>query len=213
MTGSPGTASGVPPTNGPSRPSIAERAARRDELQATGRDRYGTLLRSLQAGHELPLHRRGGRIAIDWNPILWTLFKVAIVVVAVYFTVRVGTQWWRENHVDTWSGPDATVQSGVSLAGCPVVADIRVEDFPSWVSYGGSIYNYTPWKRPYINAQTPGYTMTPYSERDDAPGYHREHAGRRRARHDHDLAGGRPRRRRVRAGPRLRGTVDLPHGS
>jgi hypothetical protein len=163
VTGSPGTASGVPPTNGPSRPSIAERAARRDELQAAGRDRYGTLLRSLQAGHELPLHRRGGRIAIDWNPVLWTLFKVAIVVVAVYFTVRLGTQWWRENHVDTWSGPDATVQSGVSLAGCPVVADIRVEDFPSWVSYGGSIYNYTPWKRPYINAQTPGYTMTPYT--------------------------------------------------
>jgi hypothetical protein len=163
VTGSPGTASGVPPTNGPSRPSIAERAARREQLQAAGRDRYGTLLRSLQAGHELPLHRRGGRIAIDWNPILWTLFKVVIVVVAVYFTVRVGTQWWRENHVDTWSGPDATVQSGVSLAGCPVVADIRVEDFPSWVSYGGSIYNYTPWKRPYINAQTPGYTMTPYT--------------------------------------------------
>jgi hypothetical protein len=163
VTVSPGTASGVPPTDDHPRPSIAERAARRDEMQAPGRDRYTTLLRSLQAGHELPLHRRGGRIAVDWNPILWTLIKVALVVVAAYLAIRVGTQWWRESRLVTWSGPDATVQSGVRLADCPVVDQIRVDDFPSWVLYGGSIYRYTGDKRPYLGPDTPGFIQTPYT--------------------------------------------------
>jgi hypothetical protein len=72
VTGSPDPASGAPIDNR-ARPSIAERAARRDEMQSPGRDRYASLLRSLQAGHELPIHRHGGRLAIDWNPVLWTL--------------------------------------------------------------------------------------------------------------------------------------------
>jgi hypothetical protein len=132
-------------------------------MQAHGRDRYATLLRSLQAGHELPIHRRGGRIAIDWNPILWTLLKVALVVVVAYLAVRVGTQWWRESRVATWSGPDATVQSGVRREGCPVVDRIRVDDFPSWVLYGGSVYRYTGDKRPYLGPATPGFIQTPYA--------------------------------------------------
>ncbi|HYN47543.1 MAG TPA: hypothetical protein VER83_01680, partial [Candidatus Nanopelagicales bacterium] len=175
MTGDPGAASSVPPGGSvaPSgsatpagdrgRPSIAERAARRDEMQAHGRDRYATLLRSLQAGHELPIHRRGGRIAIDWNPILWTLIRVAVVVLVAYLAIRVGTQWWRESRVATWSGPDATVQSGVRLAGCPIVDRIRVDDFPSWVLFEGSIYRYTGDKRPYLGPTTPGFVQTPFT--------------------------------------------------
>ncbi len=162
MTGDPGAEGGAPPTEDRGRPSIAERAARRDEMQAAGRDRYGTLLRSLQAGHELPIHRRGGRIAIDWNPVIWTLLKIAVVVVAAYLLLRVGTQWWRESRVDTWNGPDATVQSGVRLAACPVVDHIRVDDFPSWVLYGGGIYQYTGSRRPYLGPTTAGFTQTPY---------------------------------------------------
>jgi len=149
----------VPPSHH-GRPSIAERAARRDQLYAGGRDRYGALLRSLQAGHELPIYRRGGRFALDWHPILWTLVKVAIVVALAYFAVRAGTQLWRESRVDTWSGPTATVQSGVRLAGCPVVDAIRVEEFPSWVTFEGSVYRYTGNTRPYVGPETPGYTAT-----------------------------------------------------
>jgi hypothetical protein len=145
------------------RPSIAERAARREQMQAGGRDRYGSLLRSLQAGRELQLYRRGGRVALNWHPVLWTLVRVALVVVVVYFAVRVGAQWWRENHVDTWSGPDASVTSGVRLADCPLVDGIRVDEFPSWVVYGGSVYRYTGWKRPYIGKPAEGYTLTPYT--------------------------------------------------
>ncbi len=164
MTGSPGTASSVPPTEDRSaRPSIAERAARRDEMQTQGRDRYSSLLRSLQAGHELPIHRHGGRLAIDWNPVLWTLLKVAAVVIVAYVVIRVGTQWWRESTVVTWSGPDATVQSGVRLADCPVIDHIRVDDFPSWVTYGGSVYRYTGLKRPYLGPETAGFAQTPYT--------------------------------------------------
>jgi hypothetical protein len=156
-------ASSAPPTNEHGRPSIAERAARRDEIQAHGHDRYATLLRSLQAGHELPVYRRGGRLAVNWHPILATLIKVAAVVVIAYVAVRVGTQWLREGRVVTWDGPDATVQSGVRLAGCPTVDRIRVEDFPSWVLYSGSIYRYTGDKRPYLGPTTPGFTQTPYT--------------------------------------------------
>jgi hypothetical protein len=163
VTGGPETANGAPPTSDQGRPSIAQRAARRDEMQAHGRDRYATLLRSLQAGHELPVHRSGGRLAVDWHPILWTLVKVAAVVIVAYVAVRVGTQWLREGRVVTWDGPDATVQSGVRLADCPIVDRIRVEDFPSWVLFEGSIYRYTGDKRPYLGPETPGFTQTPYT--------------------------------------------------
>ena len=163
MTGGPETANDAPPTSDQGRPSIAQRAARRDEMQAHGRDRYATLLRSLQAGQELPLHRRGGRLAVDWHPILWTLIKVAAVVLVAYVGIRVGTQWLREGRVDTWDGPDATVQSGVRLADCPSVDRIRVEDFPSWVRFEGSIYRYTGDKRPYVGPETPGFVQTPYT--------------------------------------------------
>jgi Zn ribbon nucleic-acid-binding protein len=144
------------------RPTIAERAARRDQMQAAGRDRYSALLRSLQAGRELPISRRAGRITVDWHPVLWTLLRVAVVVVIAYVGLRAGLQWWRENNVETWSGPDAGVQSGVRLADCPVVDRIRVDEFPSWVSYQGSVYRFTGLKRPYVGPQTEGYTMTPY---------------------------------------------------
>lgn len=145
------------------RPTIAERAARRDQIYAGGRDRYGALLRSLQAGQELPIYRGAGRISLDWHPILWTLVRVAIVVAVAYFAVRAGTQWWRENRVDTWSGPTTSVQSGVRLAGCPVVDAIRVEDFPSWLTFEGTVYRYTGRKRPYVGPETSGYTATDYT--------------------------------------------------
>ncbi len=153
----------APAATGRDRPSIAERAARRNELQGAGRDRYGSLLRSLQAGHELPIYRRDGRITIDWHPVLGTLIKVTIVVVFAYLAIRAGNQWWRENHVDTWSGPDATVRSGVRLADCPLVDSIRVDDFPSWIVLDGSVYRYTGWKRPFVGSDTPGYTITGYA--------------------------------------------------
>ena len=74
-----------------------------------------------------------------------------------------GTQWWRESTIVTWSGPDATVQSGVRLADCPVIDRIRVDEFPSWITYGGSVYRYTGLKRPYLGPDTAGFTQTPYT--------------------------------------------------
>ncbi len=163
MTGGPDSASSAPPTDERARPSIAERAARREEMQSTGRDRYSSLLRSLQAGHEMPIRRRGGRISIDWHPVLGTLIKVAVVVVIAYAAISFGTQWWRENHVETWSGPDAAVTSGVRLAGCPAANDIRVDVYPSWLTYGGSVYVYTGDKRPFVGPDTAGFEGTPYA--------------------------------------------------
>jgi hypothetical protein len=129
-------------------------------MAAGGRDRYSALLRSLQAGQELPLYRRGRAITFDWHPVLWTLVRIAIVVALLYVGVRIGTQWWREARVDTWTGGTGTVQSGVRLADCAIVDIIRVDEFPSWISYEGSVFRYTGWKRPFIGPDTPGYRLT-----------------------------------------------------
>ena len=55
------------------RPSIAERARRRAELDAGSRDRYDSLLRHLRAGQEIAIQPRGGwrdRLEVlDWHPI------------------------------------------------------------------------------------------------------------------------------------------------
>jgi hypothetical protein len=157
MAAASGPASESVPPGQRDRPSIAERAARREQLHEGGRDRYSALLRSLRAGRELPIRRRGGRIAIDWHPVLWTLIRVAIVALAAYLAIRFATEWWREHSVVTWSGPDATVQSGVRLADCPLIDRIRVDEFPSWVVFGGSVYRYTGYLRPYVGPDTPGY--------------------------------------------------------
>ena len=40
---------------------------------------------------------------------------------------------------------------------------IRSDEFPSWVTYGGSVYRYTGSKRPYLGPDTPGFAPTPYA--------------------------------------------------
>ena len=158
----PTAAPGVEPGTDRPRASIEERAQRRERLQA-GRDRYASLLRSLQAGREVPLARPGPRLRIAWHPVLRTLILGAIAVLVLWFGARAGLDWIRHGQVTTWTGPDATVQSGQVLRGCPIVDTIDNPIFPSWVRWSGSVYVYSGWKRPFLGIdRTPGFSESGY---------------------------------------------------
>jgi hypothetical protein len=116
-------------------------------MQQGGRDRYSSLLRTLQAGQELPWQqqRRGRRIT--WHPIAGTLLRAAIVAILLYVAVTAGLGLWRDSRVEVWSGPDASVTSGQRLADCPLIS-VRNDIFPSWIRFDGMIYRLTETIRP-----------------------------------------------------------------
>ncbi len=123
-----------------SRPSIAERAETRERMDRSGRDRYSSLVRALQAGREVPIGRTR-ETRLEWHPVAWQITKLALVLAAAYIVAVNAYGWWRERQVDTWAGPvGMTVQSGQLLDGCPAVAGIEHETLPTWVRYDGEVY-------------------------------------------------------------------------
>jgi hypothetical protein len=144
--------------------SISERAAKRDRMADSGRDRYSSLLRSLQAGRELPVGGTKQRTRYEWNPIFWRLIVAVIVVVVAWFAMRAGVTVWRDMTTDTWAGPDATVQSGQRLEGCPAVNILHDDAYPTWVRYGGQVFVMANARRPVVEVapenrvQATGYT-------------------------------------------------------
>src|SRR5438093_4675845 len=154
---------GGPVSSRPNRPSIDERAARRDRVERGGADRYTSLMRALSAGQEMPWQRRRQRmISLEWHPIAWTLIRALVVVLIAYGAVVLGYNTWRDGHVDTWTGPDASVTSGQRLADCPQVNGIHDDTFPTWVRYQGSVYGLTDSIRPFGFGPTVDYPDTGY---------------------------------------------------
>lgn len=147
------------------RPSIAERAARRQELQRSERDRYANLVRALQAGREIPLRpRRGERL--EWHPVAWLLVRLALLGVLVYAVVSVSYNFWRNQQVDAWTGPDASVTSGQRLAGCGPANSQGHEYLPTWVRFHDRVYVLTPRQQPLRGGGLPnetGHIETGYS--------------------------------------------------
>jgi hypothetical protein len=139
------------------RPSIEERAARRQALQRSERDRYANLVRALQAGREIPLRpRRGERL--QWHPVAWLLLRLAAVGVVAYLLASFAHGIWRENRVETWAGPTAEVTSGQRLAGCAAANQQQHSYLPTWVRYGGRVYVLTERQRPLVGQGLPGQT-------------------------------------------------------
>jgi hypothetical protein len=154
----------VSPNEPRRRARIEERAARRERMSAPGRDRFSSLMRALQAGKEVPVRAPGRSAPIEWNPIGLTLIKLAALVVVAWFGVSVVTGLLRDNRVDTWSGPDQSVQSGEKLAECAEVEFVRDEAFPSWIRYRGAIYRLTTSTTPFIGQGiTAGYHDSGYN--------------------------------------------------
>jgi hypothetical protein len=117
-------------------------------MQHAGRDRYSSLLRTLQAGQELPWQQRRGGRRLAWHPIAGTLLRLAIIGILLYLAATAALGLWRDNRVDVWSGPDGSVASGQRLADCPLVGTVRDDIFPSWIRYDGMVYRLTNTVRP-----------------------------------------------------------------
>ena len=89
-------------------------------MEASGRDRYDALLRHLQAGREIPVQpRQRTPLGLDIHPSAGKVVLGAVVILVLWFAAIAVTDWLRYDRVDTWAGPDATVTSGLRLAGCP----------------------------------------------------------------------------------------------
>jgi hypothetical protein len=125
------------------RPSIDERAARRVQLGSPERDRYDALLRHLQAGREIAVQPRPRRsLGIQIDASAGRILLAAAVVLVVWFAAIAITDQIRQRTVDTWTGPDASVQSGLRLEGCPDIVFREDVYFPSWVRFEGRIFRW-----------------------------------------------------------------------
>ena len=68
---------------------------------------------------------------------------LAVVIAAiVWLGAIVVTDYVRQGVVDTWTGPDATVQSGLRLDGCPSITFREDVYFPSWVRFEGRVFRW-----------------------------------------------------------------------
>jgi len=70
------------------------------------------------------------------------ILLVAAIVIVTWLGAIAVTDWVRRGVVDTWTGPDATVQSGQRLAGCPDITFREDVYFPSWVRFEGKVFRW-----------------------------------------------------------------------
>ncbi len=140
------------------------------------RDRYGSLMESLRAG-EAEAERATGRSAAPpaphrgiaaiwhgWHPVARTFLVVAIAVAVAYLALRFTNDFLRGSRVDTWAGPDTSVQSGLALATCPAAEGLGDAVFPSWIRYRDEVYAATGRVAPIGPAWQ--YGQTRYAETD-----------------------------------------------
>lgn len=128
-------------------------------MDRAGRDRYSSLLRTLQAGQELPWDGRRA-VRLTWHPIAAKLARATIVVVLVGFIVAAALSVWREVRVDTWSGPAPAVTSGQRLEGCAGVGAVSDGLFPNWIRFDDRVYLLTGSIRPMGFAADPDFPPT-----------------------------------------------------
>jgi hypothetical protein len=103
-----------------------------------------------------PRRRRLGRL--DIHPSAGRIVLAAIVVAVVWLGAIQVTDRLRQDRVDTWTGPDSTVQSGRRLAGCPDVHFDEDVYFPAWIRYEGDIFRWSDQMFP-IGSQSIGQSF------------------------------------------------------
>jgi hypothetical protein len=67
---------------------------------------------------------------------------VAAIALVVWLGGIAVTDWVRHGIVDTWTGPDTTVQSGQRLDGCPDITFREDVYFPSWIRFEGRTFRW-----------------------------------------------------------------------
>lgn len=100
-------------------------------------------MRHLQAGREIPIQSRQSTWRdLDVHPSAARLLALALALAIAWLGAIFVTDRMREGRVDTWDGPDATVQSGLQLEGCPTVGFTEDVYFPAWVRLDGRVYGW-----------------------------------------------------------------------
>ena len=134
-------------------------------MEASGRDRYDALLRHLQAGREIPVQpRQRTPLGLDIHPSAGKVVLGAVVILVLWFAAIAVTDWLRYDRVDTWAGPDATVTSGLRLAGCPDIVFREDVYFPAWVRFEGKLFRWTDRGAPIgPNSIGKSFTETGYT--------------------------------------------------
>jgi hypothetical protein len=137
-----------------------------------GLDRFDRLLEHLLAGRPMPVAPRstlGDALALV-NANLWRVLGLALAVAIAWLAISTASMWYRAQKVDTWTGPDTSVQSGQQLAGCAALNAVAQDlDFPNWVRYGGRVYLITGDTRPIIDSEVGtgnSFGPTPYRDGD-----------------------------------------------
>lgn len=158
----------APPNSQPGSASPAA-GGQRPGRPADPSERFDRLLDHLRGGRPLPVQHRSAWQAVvqTINTNLLKLVALGITPVLVYVLVGAGFAWYRDQQIDAWTGPDATVTSGQRLAGCTVVDALPSDpDFPNWVHYNSRIYVRTNDIRPLGSSNVgPGlsYVQTNYA--------------------------------------------------
>ena len=115
----------------------------------------------------MELERRQRRtFGLDIHPIAARLVVLAFAVTALWVAGIVLTDVVRERVVDTWDGPDASVQSGLLLEGCPVIEFEEDVYLPSWIRFEGRTYRWADLSVP-IGTSSIGETYLPTGYRHD----------------------------------------------
>lgn len=140
------------------------------------RDRYGSPMESLGAGDAgaegatnrpaapPPPHRGVAATWRGWHPLARTFLVLAIAVALGYVALLFTNEFLRGSRVDTWAGPDASVQSGLALAECPAAEGLGDAVFPSWIRYRDEVVAATGRVAPIGPAWQ--YGQTRYAETD-----------------------------------------------
>lgn len=88
---------------------------------------------------------------------------MAIAIAIVWLIAVFVTDQMRVGRIDTWNGPDQTVQSGLLLEGCSIAGFTEDVYFPAWVRLDGHLYRWANQSAP-IGPDSVGvsYTDTGY---------------------------------------------------
>jgi hypothetical protein len=114
----------------------------------------------------VPVRRRRS-YGVDIHPSAGKVVGLALVVFLAYAAFAAVAGFLRDNRVDTWQGPDATVQSGQHLAGCPAVDARSDVYFPSWIRFEGKVFSWASASYPMGDLNIPkSYVATDYAHDD-----------------------------------------------
>ena len=120
-------------------------------------DPFERLLDHLRNGRPLPPRARRGMPSIyrSVHVRFWQTTAIVVAAAVLWFVAASALNWYRDNHVETWTGPTTTVTSGGQLAGCPAASAVGSDTvYPNWVRFDGRVYIRSTRAVPVVDSAT-----------------------------------------------------------